>query len=71
MPLTLIPCDCGTMLIAFAGGGADEEDIARDLAERGESLQFADAEHTDDIVCPTCGKEHNVYDGEFVTIRAG
>jgi hypothetical protein len=69
MSVSIIECDCGVMMVAFTGGGPEEAAMARRLAAKGDGLAFVEAEGADEIACPSCGREHDVYDGEFVDMR--
>jgi hypothetical protein len=69
MSVSIIECACGTMMVAFAGGGPEEEAMARRLADKSDDLAFVEAGGADEVTCPSCGREHDVYDGEFVGMR--
>jgi hypothetical protein len=69
MSVSIIECACGVMLVCFTGGGEEEEALARRLAAKGEGLALVEAGDADEVSCPACGRQHDLYDGEFVALR--
>jgi len=67
--ISILECPCGAMMICLAGSGKDEESMARRLAAKGDGLFVVEAGDADGAVCPECGSEHDLYDGDFVSMH--
>jgi hypothetical protein len=69
MSVSILECACGVMLICLAGSGKDEEAMAQRLAAKGDGLHVIEIDQSDDVACPECGREYDLYDGDFASMH--
>jgi hypothetical protein len=67
--ISIIECPCGIMMICLADVDDDEAAMAERLAAKGEGLVVLDTDDSDAAACPECGRQHDLYDGDFVVMH--